>query len=355
MKIAHIITGTDEKLSGPKNSVTLLVKYLDKQVKTENTIYSVNGNEKFSFNGKGILPFGCLKLENYDLLVLNGIYDIRLMNLAREARKKKIKYIFFPRSSLMIRSLAKSWYKKIPFLLINFFNFYSAYCIYFLTKEEQIKSLLGSIKKNSICGNIVETIPIKIAQKRKKIIRFIGRFDINHKGLDVMLGAITLAAKEIRDGGWSVCLHGPDQANELRILKSIANSSCIEDIVFFHDAVFDEEKFNLLSESSIFIHTSRYEGQPQAVMEAMAYGNAILITPGTNMTRIVFDANCGITCALSEKMVADGILKLIRMPEDELRFMQDNAFEYAKKNFAGESVANCFDESLRSLGFELHS
>jgi len=47
MKIAHVITGTDEKLSGPKNSVTLFVKYLGKKSKTENVIYSVNGSKPF--------------------------------------------------------------------------------------------------------------------------------------------------------------------------------------------------------------------------------------------------------------------------------------------------------------------
>ena len=355
MKIAHVINGTDERLSGPKNSVTLLVKYLGKKTNTENAIYSVNGSKPFFFNGKEILPVSALALEDYDLIILNGIYDFTLMKLAREADSREIKYFFFPRSSLMINSLAKSWYKKIPFLLLYSLNFYRASAIYFLSEEEKKRSLFGAHKKSFVCGNIVDTIPVGIQEDRKKVIRFIGRFDINHKGLDVLLGAVSFTSKEIRDSGWSVCLHGPDQANELDLLKSIASRSGIEDIVSFHDAVFQEEKFKLLSESSIFIHTSRYEGQPQAVMEAMAYGNAIVITPGTNMTGIVGDANCGITCDFSKEEVAEGILKLIRMPHDQLQSMQYNAFEYAKKNFAGESVANCFVQSLRARGFEHHS
>ena len=355
MKIAHVITGAEEKLSGAKNSVTLFVKYLGKKSKTENVIYSANGSKPFLFNGKEILPVSALILEDYDLIILNGIYDFTLMKLAGVAASKNIKYVFFPRSSLMVNSLAKSWYKKIPFLLIYSLNFYWASGIFFLSEEEKKRSFFGTLKKSFVCGNIVDTVPFGIQENRKKIIRFIGRFDINHKGLDVLLGAVSLASKDIRDSGWSVCLHGPDQANELEILKSIASRSGIEDIVSFHDAVFQEEKFRLLSESSFFVHTSRYEGQPQAVMEAMAYGNAILITPGTNMTSIIRNANCGITCDFNKAKVAEGILKLIRMPHDQLQSMQFNAFEYAKKNFAGESVANCFVQSLCSLGLERHS
>jgi len=355
MKIAHITSVIPDKISGPKNSVTLLAKYLTKCGNYESIIFSTKSAFTFSFNGFKIHPISEMRIADYDFISLNGVYDLELMKCAREARKCKVKYAFSPRSGLMIRSLKKSFYKKIPFLFFNALNIYGAELIFFLTEEEKRGSLVIPVNRSAICGNIVDNTPSCIQGRKKKVIRFIGRLDINHKGLDILLGAISQASKELRESAWSVCLHGPDHRDGLKELKRIASRMGVDDIVSFHDAVFQDEKFKLLRESSIFIHTSRYEGQPQAVMEAMAYGNVILITPGTNMTSIVADANCGITCASSVEGVAEGILKLIRMPQNELRSMQSNAHDYARRRFSGESVANCFLNSLRSLGYEPRS
>ncbi|MEN1932826.1 glycosyltransferase [Escherichia coli] len=51
--------------------------------------------------------------------------------------------------------------------------------------------------------------------------------------------------------------------------------------------MFGLKKEEVLESNNIFIMTSRYEGLPVSVLEALAYGNICLLTEGTNMAKIV--------------------------------------------------------------------
>ena len=48
--------------------------------------------------------------------------------------------------------------------------------------------------------------------------------------------------------------------------------------------------------SDMFILTSRHEGFPMSILEALSYGLPVLITKGTNMTDLVHKASAGWTC-----------------------------------------------------------
>ena len=43
------------------------------------------------------------------------------------------------------------------------------------------------------------------------------------------------------------------------------------------------DKKKVLKDADLFLHTSRSEGHPMGVLEALAYGIPCLLTPGTNM------------------------------------------------------------------------
>lgn len=349
MKIAHIISASEDKLSGPKNSVSLLAKYLNKNTKSFNVVYSIESKHKFKFNGVDILPINMIDIKYFDFIIINGVYDFGFMKIARLARRFGVRYIFMPRASFMIRSISKSFYKKIPFLIVNLRNMFCSSAFFFLTDEEKAGSFFGSNKKSFVCGNIVDDFPRNFLEDRDKVIRFIGRFDINHKGLDFLIDAVYLSCEKIREYGWEVHLHGPEFHNGKSTLENKVDKLGMRDIVFFHDEVYEAEKKKLLNRSSIFVHTSRYEGQPQAVMESMAHGNAILITPGTNMASIVKSARCGKVSILDSREIAKSLIELISLPSSDLKALQINSFVYASNNFTGYSVSSSFIKILNEL------
>jgi glycosyltransferase involved in cell wall biosynthesis len=58
--------------------------------------------------------------------------------------------------------------------------------------------------------------------------------------------------------------------------------------------VFGREKEALLDSAFVFVHTSRWEGMPFAVIEALATGCPVLVTPATNLGDYVEGFGAGV-------------------------------------------------------------
>ena len=78
-----------------------------------------------------------------------------------------------------------------------------------------------------------------------------------------------------------------------------------------------EEVLRCLLACDVFVHTSRSEGMPMAVLEAMAMGRPCLVTPGTNMADVVCEGG-GWQCQPDPDSIAES-LKDIYQQRDSLQ------------------------------------
>jgi GalNAc-alpha-(1->4)-GalNAc-alpha-(1->3)-diNAcBac-PP-undecaprenol alpha-1,4-N-acetyl-D-galactosaminyltransferase len=105
---------------------------------------------------------------------------------------------------------------------------------------------------------------------RKPQIVAMGRM-VEQKGFDLLLGAF---ARCVRNGlaGWNLLIlgDGPDGGN----LEKVADTMGIRELVSMPGRVRNPEK--ILSESSIFVLSSRFEGFPNALLEAMSCSMAVI-------------------------------------------------------------------------------
>jgi glycosyltransferase involved in cell wall biosynthesis len=85
-----------------------------------------------------------------------------------------------------------------------------------------------------------------------------------------------------------------------------------------------------LLNSDVFILTSRFEGHPMALIEALSYGLPCLITRGTNMLEEVQDANAGWVCEISCNSIKDGIIQMLN-DVDRLQNKSNNAITLSSK------------------------
>ncbi|GAH10210.1 unnamed protein product, partial [marine sediment metagenome] len=100
---------------------------------------------------------------------------------------------------------------------------------------------------------------------------------------------------------------------------------------------YGEEKLRYFLACDVFIHTSRFEGMPMAVLEAMALGKPCLVTPGTNMADIVCQGG-GWECKPDPKSIAES-LKEIYQKKDSLRVLGKKSRELIKTRFTWRKVA----------------
>ena len=293
--------------------------------------YRFSIGNALSFSNKDIQKYSFTRLieqiGNPDIVIFHGIYSIKMLFLWWRYVKNTTPYIFVPHGSLTQCAQNKGRYKKIlfNFLIVNAFC-RNALAIQFLSEGEK-KSSRRFIYNNKyiICPNGINMPKIsklhrvsELHGKNKKEqnsinIVFIGRYDIFYKGLDLLLEAIYLEKEKLIASHVSVTLYGDKHKNNYDDVEAMVKSYKISDIVTCNGIIFGTEKERVLLDCDYFIQTSRSEGLPGGLIEAMSYGIPVLITKGTNLTDVVTKYKNGYIAETS----VEGIRKLLNFVIDK--------------------------------------
>ena len=188
------------------------------------------------------------------------------------------------------------------------------------------------VMPNPASFTTVETIP----QKEKVLIAagHVGRW--HYKGFDVLVEAWGKISKKYPD--WKLQLAGTGESKDMDFIKSLMERYHVEDSMELLGYRTDMEQ--LFQKASIFVLSSRSEGLPMVLIEAMSQGCAPVATDFKGRTReIIPTDNEGILCNPEDaEALAAGMLRLIE--DDTLRQnIQRNAAErskfYALDNIVG--------------------
>lgn len=180
------------------------------------------------------------------------------------------------------------------------------------------------------------------------IFGFMGRIDVYHKGIDILLSALKII-QETTFIKIKLILIGPfytkkDEEKTKTFIQQLKEPS---DVILTGRKQ-GEEKLKILSFFDIFIHTSRFEGLPSAVLEAMALGKPCIVTPGTNMQEIISVCNGGWLCDESSESIAQAI-QLAVDDRGEILKRGDNARIYVKNNFTWSIIAQQYTKNLKQV------
>ena len=98
-----------------------------------------------------------------------------------------------------------------------------------------------------------------------------------------------------------------DILDRKKILKGLISKFNLEDIVSLHNPVCGQDKVEALLKNDIFIQTSRFEGMPLGILEAMSFGLPCIITKGTNLVEDVCEFEAGYDAGTTDQTIADTI------------------------------------------------
>jgi glycosyltransferase involved in cell wall biosynthesis len=111
----------------------------------------------------------------------------------------------------------------------------------------------------------------------------------------------------------------------------------LTELVEIRGIVHGEEKESLFSRARLFIHTSRWEGLPLVLLEALAHGVPCLLTPGTNVASEWASAGCGFETAGDPESIANSLISLSRQ---SLRKESELARNLAQKEYAWINITH---------------
>lgn len=274
-----------------------------------------------------------------DLVVFHGIYLFKYIKIYKILVGHNIPYIIVPRGSLTDGAQRQKFLKKVIGNILFFNKFINnAKKIHFLTKNE--KEASKKFKNNNfVVGNGIH-MPILnkkyISQNLK--ITFIGRYDVNHKGLDILIESLINIKDDLLSQNTTINLYGSDHRGGKEYIKNQIRINSLQDILKINNEVFGDKKHNVLLQTDIFITTSRFEGHPMAVLEAMAYGIPCILTEGTNMLNKMNQYNAGWSTTLDAITIGDTILTAIASKEKIFR-KGINARKLIEENYTWSKVA----------------
>ena len=322
MNVLYISNLTGNLFAGPNNSVPAQIKaqsqidnvfwYNINEVKREewerNNCYNLNDYPKKRLKD---LPY---PFNKPDIAIIEEFYCFPFCKMIADLKKSKIPYIIIPRSELTKKAQQR---KKIKKIIGNEFYFKrmarNAAAIQFLSIQEKVDSGEKWNKNNFIIPNGIN-IPNDKKEKfsEDKInATYIGRYEIYQKGLDMLLDAISNTQADLRSVNFVLNMYGVNQGETVQVLEKKIRENNISDLVKINEAVYEKQKKEILLNTDVFVLTSRFEGMPMGVIEALSYGIPCLVTNGTNMVNYVKDYNAGWTAECSAKSISLSINNML--------------------------------------------
>ena len=275
-----------------------------------------------------------------DIVVFHECYCIEYISIYRQLKTKRIPYVIIPHGELGLEAQRRKHLKKVIANNTIFKSFIKgALAIQCLSEREKEGTRFG--KKR-----IVATNGIFIPEEVKTVFNsnevhfvYIGRLDQYHKGLDLLIEAISQKADFLRECGCVFSIYGPHTEGRGEKLKDIIELNKLSDIVLLHDAVSGETKKEVLLNNDVFIQTSRFEGMPLGILEAMSYGIPCLVTQGTTLGEAIETTNAGWMAETTASSIADTIEKAVKSRGKYYEFGR-NSRKYVQNNYSWDVIAS---------------
>ncbi len=283
-----------------------------------------------------------------DVVHLHAVWEPLLVFASRLALKYRKPYFVLLSGMLDPWALSqKPWKKKAAIFLTHRKMFDRASSLHVLSprEEERIRPLglraPRTLIPNGIFLEELEPLPPRDEFHKahpelndQPYILFLSRLHLQ-KGLDYLADGFALLAKE--NPTIRLVIAGPDFGSQAEITQQVHQLG-VGDRVHFVGAVYGREKLAVLSGATCFALTSRQEGFSVAVIEALAAGLPVIISPACNFREVVAEG-AGIVADLDPRQIAEALGLVCGNPALRDR-MSRAASDLVKARFTWQFIAD---------------
>lgn len=391
MKILHVIPSVAAVRGGPSQAVIEMVRAIrDRSIEAEIVTTNDNGNDlldvplgkcvnyrqvpiyffsRFSPNCPPIREFAFSRqltswlwknIHNYDLLHVHAIFSYPSTVAMAIARIKKVPYIVRPLGQLCEWSLQQSPKKKQIYLkIVEKANLDRAQAFHFTSKQEQQEASQLSLNTPHFILPHGLFIPSIIPDARQRlrqqlnlpsdepIILFLSRLHPK-KGLDRLIPALGRLSRTRR---FTFVIAGNGTPDYEEAVKSLIDSSGIKNHTHFVGFVKGEFKDLLIQGADIFALTSYSENFGIAVLEALAAGLPVLITPGVALADFVQEKNIGYITSPDLEAISSILQRVLENPK-ELKSMSKHSRKIISEYYTWNHIANNLDKRYSQIIME---
>ena len=281
--------------------------------------------------------------SEFDVIHVHGLLNPVSSLSALAAVRKKVPLVLHPFGTLSQYTFKhrRRWLKKAYFRLLDGPNLRAAGAIHFTTATERDESRLHKLE----WGGRAHVIPPPwIGDNVPSTRRIIDRPAVNvliiarlHpvKNIEGLLDAWTTVVKRVPDARLTIAGDGkPDYMRELR--ARVARLG-IKSSVRFAGFVRAAEKAQLLAAADLFVLPSYHENFGVVVLEALAAGIPVVLTPEVQICSFVLEHALGRVAKRSPDEIAEAIIEALADTDLRVR-CRDVAPSLLTEHFAPQKV-----------------
>lgn len=378
MKVLHVIPSVGPVRGGPSKAVIEMVKSLQNaNCQVEIATTNDNGENlldvplnvvsqyqdvpvrffaRFSPNVGSIREFAFSTvltqwlwqhIRGYDLVHVHAIFSYPSTAAMAIARLQNIPYIVRPLGQLCQWSLQQSAVKKAIYLrLVEKRNINNSAGLHLTsnTESQEIEQLRLQCPKFIIPHGLTapELIPGACQQLRAKlklpaqepIILFLSRIHPK-KGLEFLIQAL----KDLKNLKFTLIIAGSGDPDYEDQIKSYLQDSGLKERTLMTGFVEGEFKQLLLQGSDLFVLTSYSENFGVAVLEALAAGTPVLVTPGVALAQEVAQNDLGYVVPQDPPAISKALEKHLKLPESERKKLSQRTRQFALAHYSWNKIA----------------
>lgn len=279
---------------------------------------------------------------NPDIFIFHSLYIWEYIGFFKILLKLKIPFLIQLHGALSIENYNKNHYKKLIANSLFYGRFLKkAHAIIYLNKGEYEKSIVKRFNPNSCiipngCTKPIAFPSMSIRQNSKIEILYLGRIDYYHKGLDILINALSI----LQENGYADYVHFKffGIGNNDSVTRFEKDITTISDIAEYYGPAYDMVKDEAFRNANIFILTSRSEGFPMGILEAISYGLPCIVTPATNVADIIDNNDCGWVTELDSTTIVKTIKYAIEQYHERKDKLFQNCINLANK-YTWDAVA----------------
>ncbi len=295
--------------------------------------------------GKWLRAFYLLRNE-FDLISLHSVFTT--YNWAAVALFN-CPFIITPNGGYSPGQLAykRPYLKKIAILLFEKKMLRTANFVHALSKNEVDQILaIAPTAVTRIAPN--GCIPSKKSLEKNNLTKemairlvFVGRLSIVHKGLDLLISCLANLNSTL---AWTLDIVGaglPEEEDELYELIKRLN---LNDRIVLHGALFGADKELIMLKADLFVHTSRWEGMPFSIIEALQKGVPVVVTPETNMGDLIVEYDAG--WLVESETLVEQMNQILSLSSEEIKRKSKGAFQLVEERLDWDRIGNSLFKNM---------
>lgn len=252
------------------------------------------------------------RLPAYDLLHLHSVFLWPTYAAARVAERARVPYVVSPRGMLVPELIRRKspLAKRLWIRLVETRTFRNASAVHFTAQREwdDARQISIPLPAPFVVPNGTDLAADSSSSRLEDTLLFLGRINWK-KGLDRLLDAIKGVPLV------KLVIAGNDDEELTPKLRAQAEQSGIADRIEFRGPVFGAAKEELLQTSTALVLPSLSENFGNVVLEAMAAGMPVIVTPEVGLATDVAQAGAGVVTSGLPEPLAAAIRDLLRDSE----------------------------------------